>query len=105
MHRDEFSKIRHSYSMCMCMCKAWGMTELSPGAAVTPDGPLDSMADLNGTSGPLLASTEAKVAVSYIIFCILRLSVCMYALFLTIHMVDCPGVDLDYTSEGEVRRG
>ena len=37
------------------------MTELSPGAAVTPDGPLDSMVDLNGTSGPLLASTEAKV--------------------------------------------
>ena len=37
------------------------MTELSPGAAVTPDGPLESMVDLNGTSGPLLASTEAKV--------------------------------------------
>jgi long-subunit acyl-CoA synthetase (AMP-forming) len=37
------------------------MTELSPAATISPDGPIDSMRDFQGTSGVLLAGTEGKI--------------------------------------------
>lgn len=45
-----------------CIVKqAWGMTETSPAAAVTPDSELKSLADLKGSAGLLLPGTEGKI--------------------------------------------
>jgi acyl-CoA synthetase (AMP-forming)/AMP-acid ligase II len=45
-----------------CIVKqAWGMTETSPAAAITPDSELQSVEDIKGTAGLLLAGTEGKI--------------------------------------------
>jgi acyl-CoA synthetase (AMP-forming)/AMP-acid ligase II len=45
-----------------CIVKqAWGMTETSPAAAISPDSELRSMDDINGAAGLLLAGTEGKI--------------------------------------------
>lgn len=45
-----------------CMVKqAWGMTETSPVAAISDEKSIGSVEDLNGTSGPLVPGTEAKL--------------------------------------------
>lgn len=45
-----------------CIVKqAWGMTETSPAAAITPDSELRSLADLKGSAGLLLPGTEGKI--------------------------------------------
>ena len=39
----------------------WGMTELSPIGTIIPDNMVTSTEELNGSSGPLVAGTEAKI--------------------------------------------